>query len=76
MSNKVVGDGAVPVLPKSLDIMADVAILVSLSLTARTVIQTYLMVISPTPLKRPMRTQSCQNSGLFNRAIPVISIQE
>ena len=36
---------------------------------------TYLMVMMPTPVSRPMRIHSCQNSSLVRRAKPVMSRQ-
>jgi hypothetical protein len=36
---------------------------------------TYLMVMMPTPVSRPMRIHSCQNSSLARRAKPVMSRQ-
>jgi len=61
--------------PEGLNVVTDVAALVSDD-HDEYLEYTYLIVIKPTPDRRPMSTHNCQNSGLFRSAKPVISIHE
>jgi hypothetical protein len=75
MSDEIVLDRVIPVFPESLDIVTNVAVLISDDDTQDSE-DTYLIVIKPTPVRRPMSTHSCQNSDLLKSASPVISIHD
>lgn len=75
VSDEGVLDGVVPMFPKGLNVMTNIAALVSDG-RDRDLDYTHLIVIKPTPDRRPMSTHNCQNSGLFRSARPVISIHE
>jgi hypothetical protein len=61
--------------PEGLDVVADVTSILFSRLSWRYLRTcTYLMVIKPTPVRRPSRTQSCQKSGRRRRARPVTSM--
>ena len=64
MGDKVFVCGVVVMVPEGLNIVADVATprLVHCSSVDLAAVSTYLIVIKPTPVSKPIRIQSCQNS--------------
>lgn len=71
--HKVFTGSRVPVVPKGLYIVANVTGGISRDASPAGNGITHFIVMSPTPVRRPIKTQICQNSGLLSRASPVIS---
>ena len=68
-------DRTIVALPERIDIVPDVAILVSKVPVFEREKETYLMVINPMPARMPMMQNSCQKSTLRSRRQPRISIR-
>jgi hypothetical protein len=73
--HKVLAGCRIKVVPEGLYVVTNVTARISRDTLPTESKTTHFMVMSPTPVRSPIKTQICQNSGLLSKAKPVISTE-